>query len=206
MRQNGCYRNLKRTFKHMLPCYCDATKANSRTIRSRLLQPAFVTAKGADLRPKERIKWAAISWLHDYGTRTVNRLLCSFSVISANKLSFARICPTNRNWTADVTFSTNFCFLVPISIEGANACFSPPADAHGVHHFSRIPSDRLLFDETFTQPSIFSVLNCADVALTVFYSPVLTRCRIFLQLWTALSYRTADLCSLQWHIVAYNNE
>jgi len=37
--------------------------------------------------------------------------------------------------------------------------------------------------------------------------PVLTRCRIFLQSWTALSYETADnLCSLQWHIIAYNNE
>jgi len=31
----------------MLPYYCDATKANSRTIRYRIPQPAFV-AKGAD--------------------------------------------------------------------------------------------------------------------------------------------------------------
>jgi len=36
------------------------------------------------------------------------------------------------------------------------------------------------------QPFIFAVVNCSDVALSVFYSPVLTRCRIFLQL---CSYR-----------------
>jgi len=44
MRQNGYYCNLKRTVEGMLPCYCDATKPNSRTIRSRVSQPAF-TAK-----------------------------------------------------------------------------------------------------------------------------------------------------------------
>jgi len=49
----------------------------------------------------------------------------------------------------------------------------------GVRHPSCIPSDRLLFDETFAQPCIFAVVNCADAALSVFYSPVLTRCRIF---------------------------
>jgi len=55
---------------------------------------------------------------------------------------------------------------------------------------------------------IFAVVNCADVALSVFYySSVLTRCWIFLQLSTALSLDAGDnLCSLQWHIVAYNNE
>ena len=47
---------------------------------------------------------------------------------------------------------------------------------------SRIPSVRLLFDETFAQASVFAVVDCADGALSVFYSPLLTRCRIFLQL------------------------
>jgi len=51
----------------------------------------------------------------------------------------------------------------------------------GVRHPSRIPSDRLFFDETFAQPCIFAVVNCAEVALSLFYSPVLTRFRIFLQ-------------------------
>jgi len=50
----------------------------------------------------------------------------------------------------------------------------------GVRHPSRIPSDRLLFDETFAQPCIFVVVNCVDVALNAFYFPVLTCCRIFL--------------------------
>jgi len=51
-----------------------------------------------------------------------------------------------------------------------------------VRHPSRIPSDRLLFDETFAQPYIFAVVNSPDVALSVCYSLVLTRCRILLQL------------------------
>jgi len=57
----------------------------------------------------------------------------------------------------------------------------------GVRHPCRIPSNQLLFDETFAQPCIFAVVICADAALSVFYSPVLTRCQIFLKLWTALS-------------------
>jgi len=40
----------------------------------------------------------------------------------------------------------------------------------GVRHPTRIPSDRLLFDETFAQPCMFVVVNCADVALSAFYS------------------------------------
>jgi len=40
----------------------------------------------------------------------------------------------------------------------------------GARHPRRIHSDRLLFDETFAQPCIFAVVNCADVSLDVFYS------------------------------------
>jgi len=29
----------------------------------------------------------------------------------------------------------------------------------GVRHPNRIPSDRLLFDETFAQPNVFAVVN-----------------------------------------------
>jgi len=43
-------------------------------------------------------------------------------------------------------------------------------------------SAQLLFDKMFAQPCIFAVVNFADVALSVFYSPVLTCCRLFLQL------------------------
>jgi len=49
----------------------------------------------------------------------------------------------------------------------------------GIRHPIRIPSYRLVFDETFVQPCIFAVVKCADVGLSVFYSPVFTRCRIF---------------------------
>jgi len=49
----------------------------------------------------------------------------------------------------------------------------------GVRHPSRMPS--LLYCY-IAQPDDFEIVNCADVALSVFYSPVLTRCRIFFQL------------------------
>jgi len=48
--------------------------------------------------------------------------------------------------------------------------------------------------------------NTALQVSPVFTCLVLTRCWIFLQLWTALSYETADNICSQWHIVAYNNE
>jgi len=32
------------------------------------------------------------------------------------------------------------------------------------------------------QPYIFAVVNCADIALSVFYSPAITICRMFLRL------------------------
>jgi len=40
MQQNACYRNIKWTFAGLLSRYCYATKTNSRTICSRLSQPA----------------------------------------------------------------------------------------------------------------------------------------------------------------------
>jgi len=46
------------------------------------------------------------------------------------------------------------------------------------------------------QPYIFAVVNCVDVALSVFYSAVLTSCRIVLQLRTALTALSATVfCS-----------
>jgi len=40
MPQNAYHRNSKCIFEDLLPCYCYATKANSRTIRSPVSQPA----------------------------------------------------------------------------------------------------------------------------------------------------------------------
>jgi len=39
----------------------------------------------------------------------------------------------------------------------------------------------LVFDKTLAQPH-FAVANCSDALMSVFYSPVLTRSLIFLQL------------------------
>ena len=51
--------------------------------------------------------------------------VCSVSVISANRLSFARINANNQNQIPDFTFCRKFCFLVPISREG-KCPFCPP--------------------------------------------------------------------------------
>jgi len=39
----------------------------------------------------------------------------------------------------------------------------------------------LIFDKTLAQPH-FAVVNCSDAMMSAFYSPVLTRSLIFLQL------------------------
>jgi len=44
----ACHVNLKGIFEGLLPCYCYATKANSRTIRSRVSQLASA-GKGEDI-------------------------------------------------------------------------------------------------------------------------------------------------------------
>ena len=40
MQQNAYHRNMKCIFEDLLPWYCYATKANNRTIRSHVSQPA----------------------------------------------------------------------------------------------------------------------------------------------------------------------
>jgi len=45
------------------------------------------------------------------------------------------------------------------------------------HTYARL----LVFDKTSAQPD-FSVVNCSDAVMRVFYSPVVTRSLIFLQL------------------------
>jgi len=45
----------------------------------------------------------------------------------------------------------------------------------------------LVFHETLPQPH-FAVVNCSDVAMSVFYSPVLTPSLIYSQIWTAVSW------------------
>jgi len=65
MRQNAYHRNLKCIFEDLLPCYCYTTKVNSRTIRSRVSQPAsagkeraWVNCKpGVDPVSKVRGQW-----------------------------------------------------------------------------------------------------------------------------------------------------
>ena len=53
--------------------------------------------------------------------------------------------------------------------------YQPWVSTLGVRRPLCIPSDWLLFDEAFEQPCIFAVVNCADVALIVLYSPILAK-------------------------------
>jgi len=70
-------RNLKWTFEDLLPCYCYATKANSRTIRSQVSQSAFAR-KGVDLvNCKAHHCMIPEQWTW---------LLCSVSVTPVNEL------------------------------------------------------------------------------------------------------------------------
>jgi len=119
MRQKACYGDLKCIFEDLLPCYCYETKVNSRKIRSRVSQPASARKESNLVNGK----------LITARYRNSGPDLCSVSVISARNTTIAKINPTNRNWTADFTFSRNFSFLVPIS-RGTNARFAPPADTH----------------------------------------------------------------------------
>ena len=117
MRQNAYrHRNLKRIFVDLLPCYCYATKANSRTIRSRLSQLASA-GKEANLVNCKLI--TACYQNSEPGS-------CAVWVSYRQKTVIARINPTNRNWTDDFRFSRNFCFLIPISRGGQMPVLPPP--------------------------------------------------------------------------------
>jgi len=76
MRQNAYHLNLKCIFEYLLPCYCYATKANSRTIRLQVSQPASA-GREANLVNCQLIT----AWHQNSEPDT-----CSGSVISANKL------------------------------------------------------------------------------------------------------------------------
>ena len=68
------------------------------------------------------------------------------------------------------------CSLVKLDL--ANQGLRQPVQPHTFN------AQLLLFDETLAQPD-FAVVS--DVVMSAFYSPVLTRSLIFLQLWVAVS-------------------
>jgi len=59
----------------------------------------------------------------------------------------------------------------------ANQGVRQPVQLHTVTSSAQLP----VFEETLAQPD-FVVVNCSDVWMSVFHSPVLTRSLIFLQL------------------------
>jgi len=97
----------------------------------------------------------------------------SHKPVSFLPLIIARIKPHNKKRKFSCVLHAQFQLLCSLA--------SVKLSTLGVRHPSPIPSDRLLFNKTFAQPCIFAVVNCTDVALSVCYSPVLTRCRILLQ-------------------------
>jgi len=104
----------------------------------------------------------------------------NFSCGGKNFLGEALLPPGYGLWTSiqhkKLTFScvlyahSQFlCSLVKFDL--ANQGLRKPVQPHTFH----------VFDETLAQPH-FAVLNCSDIAKSVFHSPVLTRSLIFLQL------------------------
>jgi len=67
-------------------------------------------------------------------------------------------------------------------IDLANQGLRQPVQLHTFN--AQLP----VFKETLVQLD-FVVVNCSDVVMSVFHSPVITRSLIFLQLWTAVSLR-----------------
>jgi len=114
---------MKRTFASWLPWYCYTIKTNSRTIRSRLLQPASVS-KGRNMselqahhcmtlcncEPDSCAVWVSCRQKHWHCKNQIN--YSEFKI------------PTS-------SFSTNICFIILISI-GENARFAHPANAHAI--------------------------------------------------------------------------
>jgi len=80
--------NFKCIFEDLLPCYCYATKANNRTIRSRVSQPA-----SAD-KEVEKVNCKLITAC--YQNSEPDSCAVSVSVISANKLSLQEVTQLTR--------------------------------------------------------------------------------------------------------------
>ena len=127
----------------------------------------------------------------DWSYRLTQARICSFPLVISHLTATTR----NENFLAYFVRILNSCVVYKFQTVNPGCPTYP----------TRIPTDRLLFHKTFEQRCIFAVVNRADVALSVFYSLVLTRCTIFLQSWTAASWRplikfmfiTVKHCSLQ---------
>ena len=77
-----------------------------------------------------------------------------------------------QNFLAYFTRILNSCVVYKFqTVKGRR----PPSQPHTF-------SDRKLFDKTFAWPDVFAVVSCRVLALSVFYSTVLMRSLIFLQL------------------------
>ena len=130
MWKNVYYRNVKWTFEDLLPWYFYAIKTtveqSDRKLRNLLLQA------------KER---TATFWCHCITSEQWTWLLCSVSLIPANKLSLQQLKLFNRNLATNFRFSRNFWFLVPISRGGVNARFALPLQTLMQAWFSK-SSDR----------------------------------------------------------------
>jgi len=116
VRQNAYHRNFKWTFKDLFCCHVIATQ------QRQIVEQSASEFRSLHLQAKERNKWTGSSSLHD--TRTVNLTLVQCECHIGKQIVITRINSTNRNQTADFTFSRNL-FLVPIS-RGRKYLFCAP--------------------------------------------------------------------------------
>jgi len=99
MRQNACYRNLKRTLEDLLPCHCHTVKTSSKTTRSQVRQPAS---------PGEGAHMCELQAHHCMTPEQCTWLLCRLSVIPAKKLSLQEINQFNAIELLTSSFLENF--------------------------------------------------------------------------------------------------
>jgi len=87
MRQSAYYRNFKCIFEDLWPCYCYVTKANNRTNRSPVSQPASAGKEADSVNCK----------LITVVTKTVNLTLVQCECHIGKQTVIARINLTNQN-------------------------------------------------------------------------------------------------------------
>jgi len=92
-----------------------------------------------------------------------------------------KVCWTSLHNEKSKIFLRTLCaFSILVQFSKIRSCKPEQVQPHT--SYARL----LVFDKTSAQLH-FVVVNCSDVVMSVFYSPVLTHSLIFLQLWTAVS-------------------
>ena len=157
------------------PCTVDnKTRCKNR----KLLQNEVNSKTGTVTSPK--CVWILAPWGPQHGQIQSHTCACHMCVISSfdssgGLIRTAHTCPYLSFPLSNCTYNNhkikNEKFLAYF-MRILNSCVvcKFQLSTLAIRHRRRIPSDRLLFDETVVQFCIFAVVNCADAALSVFHT------------------------------------